>query len=897
MKHSLNHFLKYFLICLFISINFHSIAQRIKYSVNESWKFHKGDYQEAFQPEINDSKWQEVSIPHTWNNLDARDDEPGYYRGTGWYRRNIFVGNETAGKQIHVLFEGSNQITELWINGQYAGKHSGGYTKFSFNITPYLKPGESNQFSIKVDNSHNVDVPPLSADFTFFGGIYRDVYLVITDNISLSLNDYASSGVYITTPHVSEQKANIQIRTLLENNTLKKQKIKLTHTIVSPEGKEVIEEGSAVTLKPNHQTEHVESNIEINNPDLWSDITPNLYKVYTRIYHSKTNELLDEVINPLGIRWFSFQPEDGFFLNGRHVKLIGTNRHQDYDGMGNALPDEMHVRDVLLLKEMGGNFLRISHYPQDPVILDMCDKLGIITSVEIPVVNAITESNAFTDNSLEMAKEMIRQDYNRPSVMIWNYMNEVMLRPPYEKDTEEYIQYCKAVGAFGNKLEETIRKEDSSRYTMLVFHGNLKAYEDAGLVEIPQLIGWNLYQGWYGGKFSGFDAFLDSFHEKYPGIPIFVSEYGADVAPRLHSFNPKRFDFTTEYANLYHEHYLKAITDRPFVSGANIWNLNDFHSESRGDAMPHINNKGITTLSRELKDTYHLYSAFLKKNPYVQIGSENWKTRGGIADDAGTTIQPIKVYSNASEVELTLNGNFHETARVTDNIATFDIPFINGKNSILATIKIGDQKYHDFYELEMKQVPQILNDPKFPFTEINVTLGSERYYEDKKSNRVWIPEKPYSSGSWGYVGGIPYSPKTRFGSLPAADVNITETEHDPIFQTQRTGLEQFRLDVPQGQYAVYLYWAELESPVKREALVYNLGQEIIKDTTEAREFNVVINGNIFLKNFNISDQIGAEKAIIKKFIVNANNNEGLKINFEAIKGSPVLNAIRVYKIY
>lgn len=893
----MNYSVKTILICLLTSLSYFTQAQRINYTINESWSFNKGDHENAPLDAFNDTDWEKISIPHTWNNLDARDDEPGYYRGPGWYRRKIFVGNEALNKQVYACFEGSNQVTELWVNGQFAGKHIGGYTRFNFNITPFLKPGELNQFAIKVDNSHDPDIPPLSADFTFFGGIYRDVSLVFTSGVSISLNDYASSGVYITTSEASEDKASIEIRTILDNNVSSNQKINIEHTLVAPDGSIAAKNNSSVRTKSNQSTTHLDKNIIVENPDLWSVNTPDLYKVYTRIYNSKTGDLLDEVVNPLGIRWYSFHPEKGFFLNGHHVKLIGTNRHQDFEGMGNALPDEMHVRDLMLLKEMGGNFLRISHYPQDPIVLEMCDKLGIIASVEIPVVNAITESEAFTSNSVEMAKEMIRQDYNRPSIVIWNYMNEVMLRPPYEKDTEEYKQYSKAVGQYGRVMEATIREEDPTRYTMLVFHGNLKAYEDASLVELPQLVGWNLYQGWYGGKFSGFDSFLDSFHEKYPAIPVFVSEYGADVDPRLHSFEPKRFDFTAEYANMYHEHYLKAISERPFVAGANIWNLNDFHSESRGDAMPHINNKGITTLSRELKDTYLLYKAFLKEKPVVQIGSRTWKTRGGIADDSGNTFQPLNVYSNAPEVALTVNGKFHATAEVFDNIARFDVPFVAGKNTVLASIEVDNQTYHDFYETELKQVPQKLNDPQVPFHEINITLGSERYYEDKKSNSIWMPEKPYTPGSWGYIGGTSYKPKTRFGVLPSADINITSTEHDPIFQTQRVGIEQFRLDLTDGQYAVYLYWAELESDKNTEALAYNLGQDILSEDAGPRTFNVKINSIMQLDNFDISSHIGAETAIVKKFIVNANNNEGLKIEFDAIEGNPVLNAIRVYKIY
>jgi beta-galactosidase len=890
--------IKIFLLsAIFGLLPFISFGARTSYTINEAWRFSKGEQANAQAQYYDDAGWETVNIPHTWNAADAMSDPAGYYRGEAWYRRNIYIGREAFDKQVYIYFEGANQTAELFVNGQFVGKNTGGYTRFSFDITNHIKTDQFNLFVIKVDNSFNPDIPPLTADFTFFGGIYRDVYLQFTEKVHISLTDYASSGVYITTPEVSRESASVSIRTLVENKTGNRKRIRIEHTILSPDGFEVKRQSQRKTINSGSRYEDLQENIQIANPLLWDTNNPNLYTVYSRIYEEGSGRLLDEVHNPLGLRWFRFDASEGLFLNGEHVKLIGTNRHQCFDGKGNALPDELHVRDIMLLKEMGGNFLRVSHYPQDPVIMELCDKLGIVTSVEIPVINYITESEAFTQNSIEMAKAMIRQDFNRPSILIWNYMNEIMLRPPFEKNTQRFEEYTANVAEYGKVMEKIIREEDPHRYTMLVFHGSMALYEAAELVELPMLVGWNLYQGWYGGQFDGFDRFLDGFHEKYPDIPMFVSEYGADVDPRLHSFQPERFDFTAEYGDLYHEHYLKAIMDRPFISGANIWNLNDFHSESRGDAMPHINNKGITTTSRELKNTYLLYKSFLQKEPVVKIGSKGWQYRGGVADANGVTLQPLKIYSNAKEITVIHNSENLGVFRVDDNLIEIEIPFVNGHNIIEASIDIDGKVIRDVYQCVFRQIPGYLKDTDHPFSEINVTLGSNRYFEDKDAAMVFIPEQPYSEGSWGYVGGERNLPRTRFGVLPAHEINVLGTDHDPIFQTQRVNLEEFRLDVPDGRYSVYLYFAELESGLEREALAYNLGQDLIRDDFEERVFDVSINNKKVLTHFDLAGQIGVERAVVKKFTVNVQNDEGISIQFNPVQGKPVLNALRVYRMY
>lgn len=482
-------------------------AQRSVVSVNDSWKFHKGDVSGIPGSGSSDQGWSLVSIPHTWNAQDAAGEEKDYFRGAGWYTKTIDLEPTRLNGKVYLYFEGANQVTELYVNGKPAGRHEGGYTRFNFDITSLVKAG-SNDFAIRVDNSHHPDIPPLSADFTFFGGIYRDLYLVTMPRTHISTSHYSSNGVYITTPDVSADAAEVNIRVLVDN-VADAAVVKVKNVIVSPAGKEVSSTVSDLKLAKSSGGEVVQK-ITLKNPALWDTESPNLYKVYTSLLDKQGKEL-DLVVNPLGVRWFSFDPEKGFFLNGRHLKLMGTNRHQDYSGKGNALRDEMHVRDVMLLKNMGGNFLRIAHYPQDPTILQLCDRLGIVTSVEIPIVNAVTDSEGFERNCVEMAREMVCQDFNSPSVIIWAYMNEVMLRPTYNREDKDAEQaYFAAAERIATGVENAIRTIDPYRYTMLPCHSSPDTYEKAGIAKLPMILGWNCYAGWYGGVFGNFDQQIDA---------------------------------------------------------------------------------------------------------------------------------------------------------------------------------------------------------------------------------------------------------------------------------------------------------------------------------------------------------------------------------------------------
>jgi beta-galactosidase len=870
-------------------------SPRTAVAINEAWSFTK----EAYQPTAAGQhlNWQPVQVPHTWNATDVMDDEPGYYRGTAWYKKSLPVNAAWKTKNVFLFFEGANQVTEVYINGKKAGEHIGGYTGFYIPISALLQfdgKDNLNEIAVKVNNSYNENIPPLSADFTFYGGIYRDVYVVATEDIHFTTANNGSNGLFITTPQVTAATASVQLTGSLINETATDKKLTITTVITDRAGKVMGEISSPLTAKAGTEATFKQLIKAVANPHLWSPEDPYLYTAITRIADAKTGQLLDQLTNAVGFRWFSFDGDKGFFLNGQPYKLVGANRHQDYQGLGNALPDELAWKDMVLLKQMGGNFLRIAHYPQDPTILKACDELGILASIEIPVVNEITESDSFFLNCANMQREMIRQNFNHPAIIIWCYMNEVLLRPHFGNDKPRQEIYFARIEKLAKMLDSLTRKEDPSRYTMLVNHGDFNRYKTVGLTQIPMLVGWNLYSGWYGGNLTDFPAFLERHHKEFPDKPLLVTEYGADADPRIRSFQPIRFDKSVEYTTKLHQYYLAEMLKRPFVAGIALWNLADFNSETREETMPHINNKGLLLWDRRAKDPYYYYQAILNKQPFVKIADAYWTIRGGMADsNAISCTQPVQVSSNLTEAELLLNGISFGKKKMENGMAEWNVPFVNGKNVITVQGVQEGKVYNDYAAIDFQLQPRRFADERIPFTQLNVLLGAQRYYIDEQRQQIWLPDQPYQSGSWGVVGGKPF----KVSRLPyGTDKNILGTDDDPIYQTQQTGIETYRLDVPAGEYEVTLHFAELLGGTVK-GLPYNLSNSARKEEDVQRSFNVLVNGALVLEHFDIARQYGVAKAITKKINITVAGNNGMRIDFQSIMGEPILNALQVKRLW
>jgi beta-galactosidase len=853
-------------------------AQRVELSFNNDWQFSKDNFSFNNNPGI---QWQKLSLPHTWNIADVMDDEPGYYRGIATYKKTFSLHKKYKGREVFLNFEGANQQATVFINGKNAATHTGGYTGFFVRLTPFLQFEKDNEIVVQVDNSHNKNIPPLSADFTFYGGIYRDVHLIIAEPIHFSFNK-GSKGILISTPMVNKQKAAVNIKAVISNSSAKTRQIIVATTVYNAKKIEVAKAFNSIIVEKGERK--LEQKISISNPVLWSTDNPYLYKVVTTIVDLTTRKKLDEISQPLGLRWFKFDAQKGFFLNDRPLKLIGASRHQDYKDMGNALPDSLAVKDVQLLKDMGGNFLRVAHYPQDPSVLQACDELGILASVEISVVNEITESDSFYNNCLQMQQEMIRQNFNHPSVIIWCYMNEILLRPSFNNDKDRQKIYFANIAKLAKRLDSITRKEDPYRPTMIAHHGNYNLYKETGLIDIPMITGWNLYQGWYGANIKDLPVYLDRYHKDYPGKPMMITEYGADADPRIRSLEPVRFDKSIEYATAFHQYYYKEIMARPFIAGAMIWNLADFNSETRNETMPHINNKGIMQWDRTPKDPYYYYKAMLMKDPFIKILGDD--VQAGEAD-SGTAIvnRVIQVANNLATVELSLNGIGLQKTMTQNGIATFTIALKNGDNRIKVKGSRNGKIVADSNIINC-QIHE-------PLSQLNILLGAKRSFIDHYG-QLWIPGHEYKKGGWGWIAGKAF--KLPKGQLPyGTDKNIKETFDDPIYQTQQTGISEFKIDAPDGNYELTLHFAELLGG-KVEGMVYNLDSAGRTEVAAKRMFDVIVNNESILQNFNIAQQYGEVTPVNKKIKLQLENGAGIRIVFKPIQGEPVLNAVQLKRL-
>jgi beta-galactosidase len=453
------------------------------------------------------------------------------------------------------------------------------------------------------------------------------------------------------------------------------------------------------------------------------------------------------------------------------------------------------------------------------------------------------------------------------------------------------------VTVLAQRIEALTREADPYRYTMIPNHGSMQRYQEARLTEIPMIVGWNLYQGWYGGKFSGFGEFLDQHREVLPHKPVIVTEYGGGADPRIRTTEPRRFDFSMEWNNRLHEAYLAAVQERPFVTGALVWNFADFHSESRLDSEPHINSKGLMTLDRQPKDTYLYYQAQLAETPMVAFANQLWPERAGIADSGQAlhATQELTVFSNLTEVELFQNGRSLGKQAVKAGKTQWPVAFTNGRHRLRAVGQGAEATAEDFLDLEFTLISRQLTEAASPLPDICVNVGGHFAYLEEPAGQVWLPDQPYRPGSWGYLGGEPYfSKRHRVGSA----VDILGTDDNPLFQTQRVGLQGYRFDLPPGDYEVSLYLAELLTEEQLQALPYELvagGEQAVAEVPlKQRVFSVSQHATPLVENLNLAQMVGPQRAMVQTFLLTVNPGEALELRFEAIQGEAVLNALRIH---
>lgn len=472
-------------------------------SITDSWKY-KAENDERFSSmDWNDSDWVTVDLPHTWNAGDVIDEQRGYRRGISWYRKKLFIPSEARDKKITLRFDGVASKADVYLNGKLLKTHLGAYTAFGVDITDICEVGKENLLAVKVDNSSSLGeiLPPVSGDFSIFGGIYRRVFLQWTEKVHFVTEPYAAVPVRIQTPEVSVSEASMQIVAFLKNDFTDTKHVHVNVFLCDEMNRIVKEKQLKLKLIPGRKYPISTSVGRIENPHLWSPELPYLYTVKVQVCDAKNGEMYQEVISPVGFRWFSVD-KTGFYLNGKYLKLRGAARHQDYAGLGTAIPVEMNRRDMRLLKEMGANFVRISHYPQDPEIYRACDELGLIVWSEICVVNEVRKNAAFAHNCKEMLKEMILQNYNHPSVVLWGAMNELW-------------DYHKQAIALARELEALKKELDPYRLSCVAFHAFTweKPYTQSSkeMFSISDVNGVNVYESWYQGDSATIAPMFDKF--------------------------------------------------------------------------------------------------------------------------------------------------------------------------------------------------------------------------------------------------------------------------------------------------------------------------------------------------------------------------------------------------
>lgn len=832
-------------------------AQREMKTINDNWEFRKSI----------DESWESVNLPHTFN-IDAYQQR-NYYQGKGFYRRTLVLPEIVAERRYYMKIDAASKAANIRVNGKEVGSHVGGYTACIVDITEYIR--KENLIEITVDNGRK-DITPISADFTFWGGIYRDVWLISTPKQHFNMSNMGSDGIFISTPVVNEKRGVLKVKCEVTNDSHESSILEVRSAIYSPQGKllQTIKQKQKLKSGETYIFENTSGAIE--SPDLWSPETPSLYLVKTTLVDPKSGKLLDEKNHKVGFRWFTFDGSKGFFLNGKSYKLRGLNRHQDQAPAGVALDDEAHRRDIFLMKELGCNFIRISHFPQDDAILEMCDELGLLAWEEIPIINIVPNTPGYDDNCEYNLREMIRQHYNHSSVITWGYMNEILLTAP-SIGKPEWLACKERTVNLAQRLEAVLKEEDPGRASVMAFNMT-NLYNEIGL-NLVDVVGWNLYHGWYVDKLKDFNAWCEDQHRRYPDQPMIISEWGAGSDKRLHSTQGRAFDFSIEYQQTYIEHYLPFIENTEWISGCAYWNFIDFNVAARQESMPRVNNKGLAYNNRIWKDVAYYFKAMWRKDiPVIRIASRDWEMRTGEINKP----QSIKIYSNMPEVELFINGQSIGCQKIANCHTVFNVILPESISVLMAQGIKNGKTVQDAMTIQFKSLPNIAEGD-----ELAINVGSNCYFTSDISNLTWLPDQPYTAGGWGYIGGKAHSTTSE----------IYNTLDGPIYQTWREGNWSYKIDAPIGEYEIELLIADVTKPAAQLANLLNKNKEE-KHSGETR-FHISICGKQVETNFSPIDG-GKHRTAFKRRYIIRNEHDHIVISAGAVKGEPFLAGIKVRKL-
>lgn len=664
-------------------------AQRQKVSINSGW-----GYLEYSAPDLQTveavpaSGWQRVTLPHTWNSLDATDVVPGYRREGSWYRRTLDLAQYPADARFILAFEGANTKADVFVNGRRAGGHIGGYVGFDVDVTPFIRRDAPNEIRVRVDNSDDPDlIPSHRSDFTIYGGLTRDVWLRVVPAVSVG-------RVEVKTPEVSRSQARATVAVELANPTRSSGEYAIETTLVDPRGRTVARARTPVTLAGDSMQPVMVQLPAVRSPMLWSPATPSLYRVAVAL--TRANATVDRVDERIGFRWFRFEPNGPFYLNGERLLLRGTHRHEEHAGLGAAVSNAQHRRDMEMIREMGANFVRLAHYPQDPAVYAAADSLGLLVWDELPWDRGGLGGATFQAHTKRLFREQIRQNINHPSIILWSLGNEVydLVEAPNSGDTGQ-------LRGFLDQLSAIVRELDPARPTAM-------RKFDAGADRVD-VYSPSIWAGWYRGVYRGYEQAIKDARARFPRF--FHMEYGGDAHVGRHTETPisgeglrvepgyeesvgkpvaniaREGDWSESYQTDMMDWHLMVSEGQDSLTGNAQWVFKDFATPLRPDnPIPYVNQKGLLTRDGQPKDAYYLYKSYWTETPhFAYIVSHTWTERTGPAGKP----RPVRVYSNCSNVEMFANGASLGTRRRvrTDFPAQglrWDVPFNEGANALVA---------------------------------------------------------------------------------------------------------------------------------------------------------------------------------------------------------------------
>jgi beta-galactosidase len=865
---------------------------RVSVSLDHGWRFQQsGSVTGAENRGFDDSAWQAIDVPHTWNRIGnagiERSPLSNSVQGIGWYRLRFATPARQAGRYF-LEFDGVGAVADVWLNGHYLGKHAGAFSRFRFDATAAIDPSGDNVLVVKADNSKpqpgssTAAVIPLSGDFFVFGGIYRSVTLVITHEAHVDLLDHGGPGVYAHAVSIQPAAAVVQVATRVVNDGPKSAKVLIETAIEDAEGKVVASTagGGSAPAVPGTQGVPVDltakvvvstATLRIAQPRLWQGVKdPYLYRAVVTL-RSAHGEILDRVSQPLGLRTLTFDPDKGFFLNGQHLLLHGAAMHQDRPVKGWAISRADQEQDFDILVDMGGNAVRLAHYQHDQRSYELADERGIVAWAEIPLVNQVSfdgtpASEAFAANAKQQLIELIRQNYNHPSIAVWSIANEVDLRATQSSGPSK-------PRALLESLNRLAKLEGPSRYTTLADCCEVGLPPHTGsdianiaprdeIVGVTDVVGYNRYFGWYTGKFSDFGVMLDAAHARHPRLPLAISEYGAGAALTQHSddpeggpINPHGRPHPEELQNLYHEASWSALRERPYLWGVFIWDLFDFASDSRNEGdLTDINEKGLVSYDRTVaKDAFFFYRANWNTRPTLHLVGRRYT-------DRAYAVLDVKAYSNAAQARLSLNGREQGVTSCAEGVCLWrNIHLAQGANELRATADIGGVATSDTLQWTFAGSPGVV---RIKAGDISGYVGrdNERYGSDM-----------YFVGGEGKGVDPPDTPAQKRSEVAAADPRL--------YDSYREGDFSYRVPVADGLAQKYRIVARFMEPTATTAGV--------------RVFDVDVNGKTVLHNFDIFTAAGGKlKGVERSFEATAKGGF-LVITFRPSRGQALVSSLSI----